>query len=750
MAHFENVGVRHEHVPFELRVNESLTSTPENQHVLDQPEAMAKERMLKEWWHEARTSQADNRFEQSIDADFHDGLQWTDADALILRDRGQAPLVFNAIAQHIRWILGTERRTRVDYKVYGREKEDEKPAQTKTKLLKYTDDINHSAFARSMAFADAVKVGVGWLECGIRSDPTEEPLFDRWESWRNMWNDPLAKEPDNSDSRFLFRAKWVDEDIAMTMFPDRKDVIHQSSVSHQLFSFSEDDDLGFTGLYHAFSPGSTTIQSGRAMFNDSFHIGIRRKRVRLIEAWYKEPEKVQMLRTRISPLMNPIFRNQLMRMNGDELSDPRTPSIQGLLDDGHASVYDAVKMKVRVAIFANKGMLQDVASPYRHDRFAFTPIWAFRRDRDNQPYGAIRNMRDPQEDLNKRRSKALWILSTNRVIADEDAVEDWDEVEEQVARPDGIIKKRRGTEFEISNETSLAKEHVALMVQDMEFLENASGVTDENRGEVTNASSGRAINLRQTQGSVVTADLFDNLRFALQLHGEKKLSLIEQYYSEPKVIRITNDRGSQEFMNINMPGQDKDGALQIENDISRTKADFIVDTQDFRETVRLAMFESMMNLMQQLDPEVQMQLLDLVIDMADVPGRDEFVRRIREINGQIDPDAPDADKLRKQRDDKKAEDDDRAIRAEEADIETKVTRSAKTTSDAAVAESNAMAKATEIAEALAANPQLAAAVDELFASFKEESGNIDPNASGSIVPFEPPERPPQSGDDTIQ
>jgi hypothetical protein len=747
VSQIENIGVRKEHIPFELRGNVESQPKPKL-HPMDQPAAMSRERTLKEWWHEARVSQSDNRFEQAIDADFHDGLQWRDEDALVLRDRGQAPLVFNAIQQHIRWILGTERRTRVDFKVYGREKEDEKPAQTKTKLLKYTDDVNHSAYSRSMAFADAVKVGIGWLETGIRSDPTQEPVFDRWESWRNMWNDPLAKEPDNSDSRFLFRAKWVDEDIAMTMFPDRKEVIRQSAVSHQLFSFSEDDDLGFTGLYHAFSPGSTTIQSGRAMFADSFHIGIRRKRVRLIECWYRQPENVQMLKTRVSPLMDPIFRNQLMRMNGNELTGTNSPMTQGLLDDGHASIYNAVKMKVRVAIFANKGMLQDVASPYVHNRFAFTPIWAFKRDRDNQPYGVIRNMRDPQEDLNKRRSKALWILSSNRVIADEDAVEDWDEAEEQVARPDGIIKKVRGTDFEIQDDTSLAKEHVALMVQDIEFLENTSGVTDENRGQVTNAASGTAINLRQTQGSVITADLFDNLRFALQLHGEKKLSLIEQYYTEPKIIRITNDRGSQEFMNINMPGQDADGALEIENDITKTKADFIVDTQDFRETVRLAMFESMMNLMQQLDPEVQMQLLDLVIDMADVPGRDEMVRRIREINGQVDPDAPDADDLRKQREKTKAEQTDRDIRDQEAEIATKETRAAKTTSDAAAAEATAMKSAAEIAEALAANPQLAAAVDELFASFKEESGVIDPNASGSIVPFQPP--PPDDGGNTIK
>lgn len=740
MAEITFGGVQEAYTPYELR---SPDDEPEQYdvHPLDTEEAKAKERMLREWWHEARTSASDNRYEQSIDADFYDGLQWRDGDAEELRERGQAPLVFNQIAQHIRWILGTERRTRVDFKVHGRGKEDSKAAQNKTKLLKYTDDVNKAHYARSKAFEDAVKVGIGWLETGIRSDPTDEPLFDRWESWRNMWNDPLAKEPDNSDSRFIFRAKWVDEDIALAMFPDREEVIKMSAVSHQLYGFSEDDDLGFSGLYHAHTPGSSTIQQGRGMFEDSFQVGIRRQRVRLIECWYRQPENVRLVRTRVSPLHSPIMANQLMRINGREVGQNIPPQLQRLIADGHATVYDAVKMKVYVCIFANKGLLQDMPSPYRHDKFPFTPIWGFRRDRDNQPYGVIRNMRDPQEDLNKRRSKALYILSTNRVIADEDAVEDWDELEEQVARPDGIIKKLRGTELEIQNDTTLAREHVQLMIQDQQFLEQSSGVTEENRGEVTNAISGTAINLRQAQGSVVTADLFDNLRFSLQIHGEKKLSLIEQFYSEPKQIRITNDRNTADYLNINMPRQAEGGGIEIENDITRSQADFVVDTADFRETVRIAMFESLMNLLGQLDPQVQLQLIDLVIDMADVPNREEMVRRIRELNGQVDPDADDAQEQIKARQDQRAQDAEIDRREKLADIGTKESRTAKTFSDAARAEAETMAKATEIANMLATNPGMAAAIDELFASFKEESKAETPNESGTIQPALPQPQP---------
>ena len=98
-----------------------------------------------------------------------------------------------------------------------------------------------------------------------------------------------------------------------------------------------------------------------------------------------------------------------------------------------------------------------MASPYRHNRFPFIPIWCYRKGRDKTPYGMVRNLRDPQEDLNKRRSKALFILSANRMIADDDAFENWDEAAEELARPDGILKKKKGAEVTLDRTRILSR-----------------------------------------------------------------------------------------------------------------------------------------------------------------------------------------------------------------------------------------------------------------------------------------------------
>jgi len=184
--------------------------------------------------------------------------------------------------------------------------------------------------------------------------------------------------------------------------------------------------------------------------------------------------------------------------------------------------------------------------------------------------------------------------------------------------------------FDFQADRDLAAAHLELMSRDISLIQQASGVTDENMGRKTNATSGRAIQARQEQGSLVTAKLFDNLALFSQIRGEKQLSLLEQFMSEPKQFRITNQRGQPEYIDINeLP----------ENDITRSKADFLISETDWQVTMRQAAAGELMEMARQLPPDVMMLLLDLVIDNLDLPNREEIVKRIRGVTGQRDPDS---------------------------------------------------------------------------------------------------------------
>ena len=69
----------------------------------------------------------------------------------------------------------------------------------------------------------------------------------------------------------------------------------------------------------------------------------------------------------------------------------------------------------------------------------------------------------------------------------------------------------------MKRDNALAQEQLLLMDRDARHIRNVGGVTEENLGKTTNAMAGVAIDKRQEQGSVVTAEIFDNLRLAVQM-----------------------------------------------------------------------------------------------------------------------------------------------------------------------------------------------------------------------------------------
>jgi hypothetical protein len=335
--------------------------------------------------------------------------------------------------------------------------------------------------------------------------------------------------------------------------------------------------------------------------------------LRVIEAWFRVPETTDRI------------------AGGDfsgEIYDPTSPGHVAAIENGEAEIRQRPTFRMYVMVMTLNGVLWFSESPYRHNQYPFTPIFGYRKASDGTPYGVIRGMRDAQKDVNKRFSKAQAILNTNKTIMDKGAVDDLDEFAEEVSRPDAIIVKNQGKQLDIGVDRDLAPAHLEIMQISMNLIQTLSGVTDEAMGRTTNATSGRAIMARQEQGQMSTAQLFDNLRLARQHHGAKVLSLIEQYMSEEKTFRITNQRGNPEYITIN------DGLP--ENDITRSKADYIISEEAWNATLRQAAVDQFMEMLTQVGPvapNVVMSLLDLVVEMMDLPNGEEVVRRIRQITG---------------------------------------------------------------------------------------------------------------------
>ena len=591
---------------------------------LDNEQNQRIHRMLLDWYYQERERQAVNRYQMAIDADFYDGDQWSQEDAEEVTNRGQAPLVFNEVAPMVDWMVGTERRTRVDWKILPRTDDDIAGAEAKTKVLKYLSDVNRVQFVRSRAFAEAMKVGIGWVEDGVRADPTKELIFSGYESWRYVLWDSSAIELDLSDARYLFRWRWMDLDVAKAIWPTRATRLEEAATS---LSVTGEEDEEFWYLGQHFEARDALGQSiGRRTFvTDAGMVNNRRIRVKPIEAWFRMPARTQVM-----------FGDS--RFDG-MIFEPANQDMQHAVQAGYVGLVDSIAMRMHVATFVEGALLHVGVSPYRHNRFPLTPVWCYRRGRDGLPYGVIRRVRDVQEDLNKRGSKALFVLSTNQIVADKGAVDDWDEAREEADRPDGVIITNANKRFEVRRDAEMARGQLEFMTLDANKIQRMTGVNDENLGRQTNAQSGEAIKARQLQGSVTTTEPFDNLRLAVQEQGQKVLSLVEQFMVAPKVLRLTGERGRLEWTKINEPEVQPDGSVRYLNDVTAGQADFIVAEQDFAGSLRQAMFEAMMALVGRagVAPELALKLMRMAFEFSDFPNKNEIVAELRRMTGDPDP-----------------------------------------------------------------------------------------------------------------
>lgn len=177
-------------------------------------------------------------------------------------------------------------------------------------------------------------------------------------------------------------------------------------------------------------------------------------------------------------------------------------------------------------------------------------------DRDNNRYGIVRDMRGPQDEINKRRSKLLHLLSTSQIQAvDPSAIEvDANTARKEAARPDGVIpfgwQKVQTTDMAMgqANLLSEAKAEIERMGPNPAIL-----------GRQGESSSGRAQLVRQQAGLTEQAVTYGGVEeWELRLYRQM-WNRARQFWTSPQYIRITDDEGSPEFIGINSPPTDDQG-----------------------------------------------------------------------------------------------------------------------------------------------------------------------------------------------
>ena len=606
---------------------EDTSTSKESPLASEEMTTLAKQ--CEEWFLEARDMHAESRCQRFTDHDYYDHQQISDADMAVYEARNQAPIVHNLIHGAIDWLSGTERRTRVDWHIDPRGPEDEAGAKAQTHLLKFVSDANRGPWERSRAFKDAVISGVGFMEEFKRQDASQSAVGYAYSDWRNLWWDPYSRDPDFGDARYFHRVKFCDLDRAAQMFPERAADLRALAISTYDNEYELLDEAA--GLPGMLVLSNTNMLSSGSISN--LRDRYARRRVRLFETWYPRASVSKKIMAKIADCCD---------LEGLTY-DPTNGELKEKLEAEQISLIDSITTRMHLCIWTfGAGILAHRESPYSHNLVPFTANWCYRNHRDGMPYGFVRGMRDPQDEYNKRRAKALYAASVNQVYYENDAFDEDDEDDnlEQISMPNGEVRLAPGglKKVEVKNNLEVSNAHVAFMAEAKQQVYEGNGVTRENLGQETNSISGRAILAKQQQGSVQSAEVFDMYRLAFEISGQKLLENIKKFMPEPRMVKVLGGNEGAQWVGINQPYYDHEsGEVRFENDVLNTLSDFKVDAQDYRETVRMAMAESLLETIGKMPPELALQLLDLALELTDLPNKQEILSRIRKMNGAAPP-----------------------------------------------------------------------------------------------------------------
>ena len=212
--------------------------------------------------------------------------------------------------------------------------------------------------------------------------------------------------------------------------------------------------------------------------------------------------------------------------------------------------------EVKYACFTRGGYCEDPkVSPYINEEgetewaYEFASLFV---QRNGARYGAVRQYLDVQDEINKRRSKALHLMSVRQITLERGAVEDVNKARAELAKPDGVLEVTPGMLIEVMKTNDMAQAQFNLLAEaKMEI--DAVGYNAAASGKDTRDMSGVALRTREMSAQTELGPMFDQLRH-LDIRVYRKIwNRIRQYWKKEKWLRITDDENNLKWVGLNKP-----------------------------------------------------------------------------------------------------------------------------------------------------------------------------------------------------
>jgi hypothetical protein len=581
----------------------------------------------------------DLREQIPIDFGYYTGSgQWSENQKSAAKEKQRPTLTINHIQPTCNALFGIERMHRYDPVAAPKTKADVDVAELFTRLLKQSMDEANGEYILSQGFADGCIGGVCGFEMPI--DYLDDPLKgtidfsvvkcpEEW-IWCTPWN-----KYDLSDVRGMFRHRWVDVDLLVAQYPDHKAgiVAALSKIKHQTIAqdASREGALLTEGNPKDHYEASDYSSPQRDM---DFWFDVTRNRVRVMDVYYPEFYPVWLLTDKDARKTYSSTSEVKMKRYMQAVVD-RTQGATAwqLIERYHRKIHALCSLPA-IDYVLEEGI------PFSKDEESYPIVPFFAYWRGNEVYGVVRNLRDPQDEVNARRSQISWLTKAtgDGWFADDNSLTNLDAFERESRDPKGVYmvkaNKKDPRRMPAPNIPQGLFEILSAAVNEIRAI---SMVNTEMQGGEGQAISGVAKKLLVQQGNIGNNELFDNFRFTKRLIWKKMARRIQEKYSDEDVVRLFNpETGGYDFIDINK--ETNEGASEMPsaglrrkvlNDISTLRYDIQLTETPISPTHRQGALATLLELIQKV-PAAAPLLIDVIVEMTDgIPDRDKVVARIK-------------------------------------------------------------------------------------------------------------------------
>lgn len=558
---------------------------------------------------------------------YYDGDQIPPQVAAVLEERGQPVECQNLIAPAIDSVLGTEAKTRSDLRVEANYENDD--------MEKLAEALNAEFYTvcqemridrvRSDAYAGQIKAGLSWVEVRRNPDVTG-PRYIAEQINRNEvdW-DWLSKKPDLRDARWVRRRRWIDLDEAVMLFPQRAETLKNAVSTWDTFDDIERIDGDDVDLRSGWEERQTWSR------NEAEYLSTSRDRIMLYVIYYRVYERIPMLALPTGKMVE---------------YDKNNITHAVAVASGRVKVEMRLVSFIRESWWAGPYHLGDRPCDAPQGMFPLVPFWGFRKDQSGIPYGLVSRMISAQNSYNFRHLKVTWLLQASQVIMDSDATNMTSEqVRKEANRPDGVFilnsdrknKTKAADALQINRDSSVSAQQMQIMEYDRQNIQDCAGIYSSYMGQDTSGVvSGIAVSNLVEQSSTTLAEINDNYTMACNALGELVLNyLLEDLKQMTNYTIVVNrkDKRRRKVVTINTPGDDG----KITNDISRLDARIVLAPIDSTPAYRAQLADRLIGIIQKLPPQAQSAVIDLVLELVEIPNKDEFIDRVSRALGTQDP-----------------------------------------------------------------------------------------------------------------